>query len=146
MSLERNEHVGLALGAWGAVQATAAGMAIAAGGALRDIVSGLAAQGALGATLDIAGHRLQLCLSPGVVRTVRGTDRDRSAGAFDAGAIARARRRSITAEVRPGQSSRLVQFVLLNATRSVPWEPEPSPSMSMSPSLCCICSGPSSSD
>ena len=52
MSLERKEHVGLALGAWGAVQATAAGTAIAAGGAIRDIVSGLATQGLLGAALD----------------------------------------------------------------------------------------------
>jgi BCD family chlorophyll transporter-like MFS transporter len=42
---------GLALGAWGAVQATAAGVAIALGGALCDIVSGLATTGALGATL-----------------------------------------------------------------------------------------------
>ena len=54
MSLERPEHVGLALGAWGAVQATAAGTAIAAGGAIRDIVSGLATQGALGSVLDSA--------------------------------------------------------------------------------------------
>jgi len=51
MNLERAEHVGLALGAWGAVQATAAGSAVAAGGALRDIVSGLAQQGALGSVL-----------------------------------------------------------------------------------------------
>ncbi len=42
---------GLALGAWGAVQATAAGGAIALGGALRDIVSTLATQGALGSAL-----------------------------------------------------------------------------------------------
>ena len=42
---------GLALGAWGAVQASAAGIAIALGGAINDAVSGLAAQGALGAAL-----------------------------------------------------------------------------------------------
>ncbi len=35
------EQVGLALGAWGAVQATAAGVAIAAGGIIRDVVLGL---------------------------------------------------------------------------------------------------------
>mgnify|MGYP002783879486 CR=1 FL=1 len=52
MSFERREHVGLALGAWGAVQATAAGLSIAAGGALRDVVSTLATQGALGPVLD----------------------------------------------------------------------------------------------
>ncbi|MEL6196752.1 MAG: MFS transporter, partial [Pseudomonadota bacterium] len=39
---------GLALGAWGAVQATAAGAAIAAGGAIRDGVAALSANGALG--------------------------------------------------------------------------------------------------
>ncbi|MEM6488548.1 MAG: BCD family MFS transporter [Pseudomonadota bacterium] len=39
---------GLALGAWGAVQATAAGAAIAIGGALRDGVAALSATGALG--------------------------------------------------------------------------------------------------
>ena len=42
---------GLALGAWGAVQATAAGLGIALGGALRDIVSELAMNGALGPAL-----------------------------------------------------------------------------------------------
>jgi len=42
---------GLALGAWGAVQATAAGIAIALGGILRDVVSELGAQGALGEAL-----------------------------------------------------------------------------------------------
>jgi len=52
MTLERKEHVGLALGAWGAVQATAAGTAIAAGGAVRDAVSGLATQGLLGTALN----------------------------------------------------------------------------------------------
>ncbi len=44
-------HNGIALGAWGAVQATAAGLAIGAGGALRDTVSALATQGALGPAL-----------------------------------------------------------------------------------------------
>ena len=39
---------GLALGAWGAAQATAAGIAIFAGGALRDAVDHLAMRGALG--------------------------------------------------------------------------------------------------
>jgi BCD family chlorophyll transporter-like MFS transporter len=51
MSLENGGLNGLALGAWGAVQASAAGLAIMAGGALRDIVSGLAASGALGPAL-----------------------------------------------------------------------------------------------
>ena len=43
---------GLALGAWGAVQASAAGLAIAGGGILRDVVGGLAATGALGPALS----------------------------------------------------------------------------------------------
>jgi len=42
---------GLALGAWGAVQATTAGAAIAVGGVLRDAVSALAVQGAFGPAL-----------------------------------------------------------------------------------------------
>lgn len=43
---------GLALGAWGAVQATAAGSAIALSGLLRDGASALAASGALGSALN----------------------------------------------------------------------------------------------
>jgi BCD family chlorophyll transporter-like MFS transporter len=48
MARERNGESGLALGAWGAVQATSAGLAIALGGAIRDGVTTLAAHGALG--------------------------------------------------------------------------------------------------
>ncbi|MBB4284378.1 BCD family MFS transporter [Roseospira goensis] len=51
MDLADSEHGGLALGAWGAVQATATGVAIAAGGALRDTVAALAEQGLLGPAL-----------------------------------------------------------------------------------------------
>jgi BCD family chlorophyll transporter-like MFS transporter len=51
MARERNGESGLALGAWGAVQATSAGLAIALGGAIRDGVTSLAVHGALGATL-----------------------------------------------------------------------------------------------
>ncbi|NRA98904.1 MAG: PucC family protein [Rhodobacteraceae bacterium] len=42
---------GLALGAWGAAQATAAGLAIALGGGLRDLVNSLAEAGSLGSVL-----------------------------------------------------------------------------------------------
>ncbi len=45
------EQTGLALGAWGAVQATAAGVAVALGGLLRDIVGGYAEQGTFGPAL-----------------------------------------------------------------------------------------------
>ncbi len=51
MSLGSDGNRGLALGAWGAVQATASGVAIAAGGALRDVFSELAGSGALGPAL-----------------------------------------------------------------------------------------------
>jgi BCD family chlorophyll transporter-like MFS transporter len=51
MALAPKEQVGLALGAWGAVQATAAGSALALGGILRDIVGSLAANGMLGPAL-----------------------------------------------------------------------------------------------
>ncbi len=45
---------GLALGAWGAAQATAAGVAIALGGTIRDAVNGLAMSGSLGEALNTA--------------------------------------------------------------------------------------------
>ncbi len=51
MALARDGQSGLALGAWGAVQASAAGAAIAFGGAMRDVVSDLATRGALGPAL-----------------------------------------------------------------------------------------------
>ncbi|MEM1398781.1 MAG: MFS transporter, partial [Pseudomonadota bacterium] len=43
---------GIALGAWGAVQATAAGIGVATGGALRDAVSTMAEAGWLGSVLN----------------------------------------------------------------------------------------------
>jgi BCD family chlorophyll transporter-like MFS transporter len=51
MAMETRSRVGLALGAWGAVQATAGGLGIALGGALRDLVNTLAAQQAFGSAL-----------------------------------------------------------------------------------------------
>jgi BCD family chlorophyll transporter-like MFS transporter len=51
MGMTHGDESGLALGAWGAVQATAAGVAIALGGALRDVFSALATQGVLGPAL-----------------------------------------------------------------------------------------------
>jgi BCD family chlorophyll transporter-like MFS transporter len=53
MGLERPDRIGLAIGAWGAVQATCSGLAIAFGGALRDVVAGLATQGALGEAMAL---------------------------------------------------------------------------------------------
>jgi BCD family chlorophyll transporter-like MFS transporter len=51
MARERNGESGLALGAWGAVQATSAGIAIALGGAVRDGITSLAVHGSLGPVL-----------------------------------------------------------------------------------------------
>ncbi len=51
MALAKAETSGLALGAWGAVQATCAGAGIALGGAIRDIVAMLVQGDALTATL-----------------------------------------------------------------------------------------------
>jgi BCD family chlorophyll transporter-like MFS transporter len=52
MSFSNARLSGLVLGAWGAVQATSAGVAMALGGALRDAVSGLALSGRLGEVLQ----------------------------------------------------------------------------------------------
>ncbi len=51
MNVESRGHTGLALGAWGAVQATAGGLAIALGGGLRDLVAHLSANSAAGSVL-----------------------------------------------------------------------------------------------
>ncbi len=51
MDAERGDNSGLALGAWGAIQATAMGTGVALGGFIRDLVGALAAQGTLGPAL-----------------------------------------------------------------------------------------------
>jgi BCD family chlorophyll transporter-like MFS transporter len=48
MNLAPRDQTGLALGAWGAVQASAAGVAVAMGGIIRDVVSGQPAFAVLG--------------------------------------------------------------------------------------------------
>jgi BCD family chlorophyll transporter-like MFS transporter len=48
MNLAPKNQTGLALGAWGAVQASAAGLAIALGGVMRDVVAGLPIRQAFG--------------------------------------------------------------------------------------------------
>ncbi|UXH78559.1 BCD family MFS transporter [Roseateles amylovorans] len=52
MGLESTSGAGLALGAWGAMQATAGGLAVALGGTLRDGFEALAAHGWLGAAMS----------------------------------------------------------------------------------------------
>lgn len=52
MDFPESELTGLVLGAWGAVQATAAGVSMALGGVLRDVVGSLATGGWLGTALN----------------------------------------------------------------------------------------------
>lgn len=52
MNRAPRDQTGLALGAWGAVQATAAGAAVALGGVLRDLVAAMAARDVLGSNLS----------------------------------------------------------------------------------------------
>ncbi len=60
MALARPEDRGLALGAWGAAQATAAGLAIAFSGVVNDLGSSLAVQGVFGDALadPVTGYTL----------------------------------------------------------------------------------------
>ncbi len=51
MSLQRGEDAGLALGAWGAVQATAGGASVALGGVIKDLIGALATTGWMGESL-----------------------------------------------------------------------------------------------
>jgi len=53
MDMAQDDQAGLVLGAWGAVQATAAGLAMAAGGVLRDLVNELAVNDWLGHSLNM---------------------------------------------------------------------------------------------
>ena len=55
MGATHNDETGLALGAWGSAQATAAGVAIALGGIIRDAVTALAANGTLGESFQGPG-------------------------------------------------------------------------------------------
>jgi MFS transporter, BCD family, chlorophyll transporter len=58
MELADDADSGLVIGAWGAVQATAAGLAVALSGIMRDSIGGLALRGDLGTTLqqDMTGY------------------------------------------------------------------------------------------
>jgi BCD family chlorophyll transporter-like MFS transporter len=64
MLLAPKEQSGLALGAWGAVQATSAGVAIAIGGILRDVAVALANRGLMPSSLSgpAAGYELVYAL------------------------------------------------------------------------------------
>lgn len=64
MELAEDGHSGLALGAWGAVQATANGVAVAFGGGLRDLISEFALNGSFGAALNnvVVGYGFVYCV------------------------------------------------------------------------------------
>jgi BCD family chlorophyll transporter-like MFS transporter len=94
MELGREAGSGLALGAWGAVQATAAGLAIATGGIIRDGVSVAAERGLLGPVFDQPAaaygvvYHLEIVLLFAALAVVgplarfAGTDVDRSSQKF----------------------------------------------------------------
>lgn len=94
MDLARIAGSGIALGAWGAVQATAAGLAIAAGGIVRDTVAMAAERGALGpafaapATAYGVVYHIEICLlfaalvAVGPLARFAGTARDRDTQTF----------------------------------------------------------------
>ena len=63
MNLAPREQSGLALGAWGAVQATAAGLAIALGGVIRDVVATQTAS----ATAYAVVYGIEICLLVGTM-------------------------------------------------------------------------------
>ncbi|MEM8694706.1 MAG: BCD family MFS transporter [Pseudomonadota bacterium] len=69
MALSREGTAGLALGAWGAVQASAAGLGIALGGIIRDIFTNLALADALGSTLAgrTTGYGIVYCVEIGLL-------------------------------------------------------------------------------
>jgi BCD family chlorophyll transporter-like MFS transporter len=54
MALARGDAAGIALGAWGAVQASAAGLGIALGGLIRDGMGHVALADGLGSTLAVS--------------------------------------------------------------------------------------------
>jgi BCD family chlorophyll transporter-like MFS transporter len=92
MNRAPKEQTGLALGAWGAVQATAAGIAVALGGIIRDAASALAARGVFGAPLaqPVTGYAVvyafEIVLLVVTVAVMRGLigDRERLALVPDA--------------------------------------------------------------
>lgn len=69
MGISEPGQSGIAVGAWGAVQATVTGAGIALGGAARDVVSALAVRGSLGPGLDTssAGYLLVYTLEIGLL-------------------------------------------------------------------------------
>jgi BCD family chlorophyll transporter-like MFS transporter len=83
MNRAPTEQTGLALGAWGAVQATAAGVAVALGGMLRDAINALAEHGVFGpalahpATGYAAVYAIEIALLVATIVVMRALVRER---------------------------------------------------------------------
>jgi BCD family chlorophyll transporter-like MFS transporter len=86
---------GLALGAWGAVQASAAGVAIAVSGVIRDVVSGAAGEGthfgivgpATGYAAVYAIEIVMLCMTMAAMAPLIRGRRERPAGSAHAAGV-----------------------------------------------------------
>ena len=81
MNQAPKEQVGLALGAWGAVQATAAGLAMALSGVIRDVVSLTMGQGPFAGYMTVYGLEIILLIVVVVVLVplIKGMRRDSAA-------------------------------------------------------------------
>lgn len=101
MSQAPKDQAGLAVGAWGAVQATAAGLALALGGTIRDLVdAGLVVSGTVmgiaGAAMGyVAVYALEIALllatimaTLPLIRRVSGTDSGRFGAGADSNSVA----------------------------------------------------------
>ena len=99
---------GLALGAWGAAQATAAGVSIALGGTIRDLVSSAGSSGALGV---LAGNRILGGLPHRDRPDVRNPHRPRSARAAP----------RVHATPTGGRSAWPGRLPHLTQERNIPW-------------------------
>ena len=65
LSSKTNLGSGFILGSWGAAQAIGAGLGIAVGGILRDVVNKIALSGYLGSTFENNSMRLYFCIPLG---------------------------------------------------------------------------------
>ena len=95
---------GLVVGAWGAVQATAAGLGLAIGGALRDVVQTMSEAGVLGAAFERpdAGYGVVYHLEIGLL----------FAGLVAIGPLVTVKRRITSQEPEDGDQQKLKQFGL----------------------------------
>ncbi|MDU6667685.1 MAG: PucC family protein [Bradyrhizobium sp.] len=85
MNLAPQDQAGLALGAWGAVQASAAGVAIALGGIMRDLVASVAPPNTLGAATGyVSVYALEIIMLLATLLTMAHLVRDGQDGRLQA--------------------------------------------------------------